>query len=187
MALQDILKKILADADTEVAQLKKAAEADYKELEKDAKAQEASALKELESNTEAALNSIEDKTRSIARREKSKTLLQKKQEIVQSLLAGLQKSLEALPDEKYAKIITPLLAKIPDNEGTILAPKARVSVTEKSCPQEASFTVKADDRVVGGFIFSAPSGEVDNSFESLINSEFRSSLEIYFAEQLKFI
>ncbi len=186
MALQDILKKILADADTEIENLQKQAEKAKRGLDEVAEKKEKKELTVLEKHTEEALASIETKIKSMGRREKAKIVLQKKREIVEGLLCKLQKHLESLEDAAYAKVIKALFAEIPDKEGVLLVPKNRVSVTQKNIGE--SVTVKPKEDITGGFIFkSKKGGVIDNSFQNLIHGEFRSQLEIYFTEQLKFI
>jgi vacuolar-type H+-ATPase subunit E/Vma4 len=186
MALQDILKKILLDAeeaakaiDSELVQAKELLTTKSKKLE------EAELLK-LKEKTQKVLDSIESKTRSMARREKSKIILETKQQIIKDFLIKLQERLEKVPDEIYGKIIKKLLEKITDKQGIIFTSNSRLTITKSLIP--SGFKVEVDDNIKGGFIFkSKTGGEINNSFESLIHSEFRSNLEMYFSEQLKFI
>lgn len=185
MALQDILKKILLDADSEIETILAAAKKEEAVLDKASKKIEASELEALNNNTKSALDSIEKKTLSMARREKSKVVSNAKQLVISSLLDKFQEKLENADDSVYEKIITKLFAKITDSEGTVTVCKKRMAVTEKVAPK--SVKIEVDEYVAGGFIFQSATGKIDNSFKSLVRSEFRSQLEIYFADQLKFI
>lgn len=185
MALQDILKKILSEADGEIEQIVAASKKEETVLEKDSAEVEEAELKALDINTESALESIEKKTRSMARREKSKIVSKAKQAIIESLLDKLQSKLEATDDVTYEKILVKLFEKISDTEGTVKVCKKRMDTTKKVAPK--SVKIEVDESVAGGFVFQSATGIIDNSFKSLIHSEFRSELEIYFADQLKFI
>ncbi len=186
MALQDILKKILVDAEETVKGLDVELEEAKKKLIIDSQKIEKSELKSFEDKTQKALDLIETKTRSMARREKSKIILKKKQEIIKDFLNKLQNRLEGLSDDSYEKIIKKLLEKISDTEGTIFVPSSRVKIMKSLIP--SGFNIEESDEGLGGFVFKSKAGaEIDNSFQSLIHSEFRSRLEMYFSEQLKFI
>ncbi len=186
MALQDILKKILIEAEETVKTVASDSDKAKKELIVRSQEVQASELKDLEGKTQKALESVESKTNSMARREKSKIILETKQEIIKGFLDKLQNRLENLSDEAYGKIIEKLLQKISDTEGTAQVPTSRTSLMKSLVA--SGISVEESKDVSGGFIFKSKTGaEIDNSFESLIHSEFRSALEMYFSEQLKFI
>lgn len=186
MALQDILKKILLDAETEVAEITSDLEKKKKVMEAESKVIEAQELQSLEAKTASALSSIEEKTSSMARRENARMLLESKQEVIKALLTKFQSTLEELSEKDYSAVITKLISDITDTEGIIVTPSSRLVSIKAATP--AGMTIETDESIKGGFIFkSKTGGEVDNSFASLVHSEFRSNLEMYFAEQLKFI
>ncbi len=186
MALQDILKKILIEAEEIIKNLQLEAENEVKKIIAASDEIKKTELKKFEDKTQKALDSVETKTRSMARREKSKVILETKQAIIQEFLNKLQKKLENLPDDSYGKIIKKLLEKISDTEGVISVPSLRVKIMKSLIP--SGFTLEESNDISGGFIFKSKTGaEINNSFKSLIHSEFRSKLEMYFSEQLKFI
>ncbi len=186
MALQDILKKILSEADATIKLLQDEAAVSRKKADKQAKEKQSKALASLDKKTDLALASIDKKIASMARREKARMILAKKQAIIKDLRGALQTRLEKASDDLYAKIITPLLAKVPDKKGVLQVPKSRLDITKKCLPEGVNFTLETGD-LKGGFILKSSTGEIDSSFESLINDEFKASLEIYLAEQLKFV
>jgi vacuolar-type H+-ATPase subunit E/Vma4 len=186
MALQDILKKILLDADMEAENTALELEQKKKNLDVASKKLEEKELQALEAKTVSALASIEDKTRSMARREKARMLLEAKQTVIKELLQKFQAQLEGLAEKEYTDVIEKLFKAISETEGVIVTSTARIPATKKVAP--TGMTIESDDTIKGGFVFkSKTGGEVDNSFASLVFSEFRSSLEMYFADQLKFI
>lgn len=185
MALQDILKKILAKSDQEVEVIKADFEAKKQVLETDSKEIELQELANLNRKTATALEAVEAKIESMARRENSKVLLEAKQKLIKLALQKFQNSLEKAEDDVYGKVIEKLFNSILDTKGTVLVPKNRLTISQKVTPKH--FDVEADDSIKGGFVLKCKNGEVDNSFENLVQSEYKSALEMYFVESLKLI
>lgn len=185
MALQDILKKILAKADDEVQEINADFEAKKQVLEAESAKTEAQDLEALNKKTEEALSVVDDKITSMARRENSKVLLSAKQKLIKSSLEKFQASLENADDKSYGEVLEKLFASISDAEGKVLTPKNRLDITKKVSPKH--FDVVADDSIKGGFILKCDNGEIDNSFQNLVQSEYRSELEMYFVDYLKLI
>jgi len=181
MSLQDILKKILEKAqqeakaiEAETADKKKAIEQQYKSKEKEAH-------QALEVKTNEALESIDRKTQSMARREASKLTGAAKKDLIDSVLATFIDHLSQLDDKTYKQIVSKLLEQITEQDGALQVSKGKKSLFD------TQFEIKESEDVKGGFIFSNKQVEIDNTFESLVLSQFRPQLEIYFSEQLKLV
>ena len=184
MSLQDIIKKILADTqgdlqaiDAQSADKKKALEALYAEKEGMDK-------KELEAKAAIALKSVEDKTASMARRENAKAVQLSKRELLDEALEKFLTSLQEADDKLYVQVCEKLIAGLPFKEGTMMVPVSREALTKKMAPE---FDVKTTNDFKGGFKAIHNGSEIDNSFESLVRSEYRSDLEMYLADQLKLV
>jgi vacuolar-type H+-ATPase subunit E/Vma4 len=185
MSLQDILKRILDEAATEVKNIEvdTAKEKDIL-AEESAKIQKAEQDK-LDAKTEAVLQSVEKKMSSMARRENSQSLLRAKRNTITSALDLFLKKLENADDKTYGQILEKLFAKTTLPSGKVFAPAKRLEITSRFAPP--GFDVVTHKDIVGGFILQSGGTEVDNSFQSLVFSEFRDALTSYFADQLKFI
>lgn len=185
MALQDILSKILEEADKEIAKINQDFEAKKSVLEKEMATEEKAELSALNEKTKEALNSVEEKTRSMARRENAKSVLISKRDLIKESLEAFLRSLEAAPDDLYGKIIEKLFSQLSFEKGELVVPEKREALMKKIMPQ--GFSLKTSKEVRGGFIAHGKGATVDNSFKNLVFSEFRNELEIYFANQLKLL
>jgi len=184
MSLQDIIKKILADTqgdlqviESEAAEKKQALDRKYADLESADK-------KELDAKADIALKSVDDKTASMARRENSKAIQIAKRELLDQALDKFLESLLKADDKLYTEICEKLVKALPFDKGTLLVPAERETITKKFAP---GFEVKITKAFKGGFVATQASSEIDNSFESLVKSEYRSDLEMYLTDQLKLV
>lgn len=184
MSLQDIIKKILADTQVDLQEIEAGIATQKAALEKASAEIEAADKKDLEARTETALKSVDDKTASMARRENSKTVQMAKRNLLDQ---AMQKFLDSLlnADEKlYTEICEKLVAALPFTEGTLSVPSAREAIMKKIAP---GFTLKTEANINGGFVAVHGKSEIDNTFENLVLSEYKSDLEMYLADQLKLV
>ena len=184
MALQDILKKILQEADVSIESLQAELQNQKAELDKASTAQEAQEAADLKDKTEKALASIETKTTSMARRENNQRLLTVKRDLIARCLEAFLASLEEADDATYQSVLKALFAKV-NATGTALVPESRLKASEAVAPK--GVTVKADKDIKGGFILKTDHSEINNTFHELVYAEYRSELEMYFANQLKLV
>jgi vacuolar-type H+-ATPase subunit E/Vma4 len=185
MALQDILKRILDEAQAEIKNIEIETEKQKKILQDESFEKEKSELALLEEKTKLALNSAEQKIRSMARRENTQLLLTTKQNIIQNVLEAFLITLEKADEKTYGQILEKLFEKITLRSGKVFAPPKRLEITSKYAPD--GFDVVAHKDIVGGFILRTGSAEIDNSFRNIVFGEYRDQLTSYFAEQFKFI
>ncbi len=184
MSLQDIIKKILADTqgdlqaiDAESADKKKHLESLYAEKKEADK-------KDLELKAAVALKSVETKTASMARRENAKAIQRAKRELLDEALNKFLTALQEADDKLYIQVCEKLIAALPFKEGIMIVPSSREALTKKLVP---TFEVKTTNDFKGGFKAICNGSEIDNSFESLVRSEYRADLEMYLADQLKLV
>ena len=185
MSLQDILKRILDEASVEIHNIEADTEKEKKILLEESVKIEKAEQDKLDAKTQAVLESVEQKMASMARRENAQSLLGSKRKIITESLTLFLKKLESADDKTYGQILEKLFSRIPFRSGKVLAPAKRLEITSKFAPP--GFDVVAHKDIVGGFILHTGGTEVDNSFESLVFSEFRDALTSYFADQLKLI
>lgn len=185
MAFQDILKKILDEAQMQVQAIEAERDAQKKELQVQSDQQLKEDLELLKKKSEAAAAHVDQKITSMARREGGKHALEVKNEIIQTALDRFQERLEKADDALYSSVLEKLFASIKQDSGRIFVSKKRLSITQKHAPKGCSFF--EDESIVGGFVFRGVDSEIDNSFQNLVQSEFRQELVAYMAEHLKLV
>lgn len=185
MALQDILKKILDEAQAEVQAIESELAAKKKDLEKESEAMLKEDLETLKQKSQNAAANVDQKIASMARREGVKHSLSVKNEIIQGALDRFQERLEKADESLYSSVLEKLFATMKGDSGRIFVSKKRLPVTQKYAPKGCSFF--EDDTIEGGFIFRGVDSEIDNTFQNLIQSEFRQELTAYIADHLKLV
>jgi vacuolar-type H+-ATPase subunit E/Vma4 len=184
MSLQDIIKKILADTQGDLQAIETEAGDKKQALDKAYAEKQALDKKELEVKAATALKSVDDKTASMARRENSKAIQLAKRELLDQALAKFLDSLISADDKAYTEVCEKLVKTLPFTKGTMMVPKGKETLMQKLA---VGFDIKATADIKGGFIAASDGSEIDNSFENLVQSEYRSDLEMYFADQLKLV
>lgn len=185
MSLQDILQKILDEAKLEINRIQKDLEKEKSVLLEEFKQKEETDKKQLLAKKEEALGKIKHKIDSMARREVKQKMLVVRHEIVTKAMHSFAEYLGSLPENKYGEIIKKLFTNISEAEGVILAPSKKLEITKKLAPK--GFKVEADDSVKAGFIAKLGKSEVDNTFDTLVFSEFHNQIRSFFAEKLGLI
>ena len=184
MALQDILKKVLADAAKKVSLIELEEKAEIADIQKQIKTSESEALADLGNQHAETMSLIEAEAISSARREQKKFQLSAKCSILESSLDAFYNHLLEVSDADYEKIITALFAKISES-GTVLVPKKRLEITKKAAPK--NMVVESTDEIAGGFILKTDAMSIDNSFKNVVYSEFKTEIEGFFARKLELI
>lgn len=185
MSLQDILKRILDEASAEIKNIEADTDKEKKILAEESAKIEKADQDKLDAKTEAVLKSVEKKMGSLARRENAQSLLRSKRNTITKSLNLFLDTLENADDKTYGQILEKLFSKITFRSGKVLAPARRLEITSQFAPP--GFDVVAHKDIKGGFILHTGGIEVDNSFHSLVFSEFQDALTSYFADQLKLI
>lgn len=183
MALQDILKKILDEAQNEVQIIEKNFDEKKKALDIEFAEQEKQDEKMMKEKIVSAIESVEKKMQSMSRRESAKMKLEMKHEIISELMQNFLESLENANEKKYGEILEKLFQNTKSNSGKIYAPPKRIEITTKYAPQ--GFDVVAHKDIVGGFILESGGVKIDNTFQTLIFEEFAEPFTLHFAEELK--
>lgn len=185
MAFQDILKKILDEAQVQVKAIEADLEAQKNKLQVESDAQLKEDLGLLKKKSETLAGQVDQKIESMARREGGKHALEIKNEIIQDALNQFQARLESADDATYSSVLEKLFTTINDDSGRIFVSKKRLPLTQKFAPKGCSFF--EDENIKGGFIFRGVDSEIDNTFQNLVQSEFRQDLTAYMAEHLKLV
>ena len=178
MSIENITSKILSDAQNNADSSLKSAESTKQELLNKAKA-EAEALIKTEAE-KAANDAVELKNRRVSAAELQgrKMLLSAKQEAIKKSFGAAIEKLKAMPEDEYLSFLGQEIIKIPNCEGTIvLNAKDRENIGERlvkavneKLGAEKIVLSKNTVKASGGFVLKKGSVEINNTFETLLDS-----------------
>jgi vacuolar-type H+-ATPase subunit E/Vma4 len=178
MALKDIEKKIISDAESEAQKIKRtagdSADALIKEKEKELDKRESLAIRQAQKDGEVARIEIVSPAKISAKNE----LLTKKQEMVSGAYKDALTDIKKLGEKSYKLAMTSLLRSLPKGvSGEIIPRSGKESVTRKAVAsflreqkKAVSLSVKKGRKdISGGFIFKSQKFNVDFSFETILS------------------
>jgi len=178
MSIENITSKILSDAQNNADSSLKSAESTKQELLNKAKA-EAEAIIKTEAE-KAANDAVELKNRRVSAAELQgrKMLLSAKQEAIKKSFGAAIEKLKAMPEDEYLSFLGQEIIKIPNCEGTIvLNAKDRENIGERlvkavneKLGAEKIVLSKNTVKASGGFVLKKGSVEINNTFETLLDS-----------------
>ncbi len=179
MALIDIIEKINKQAQLKVEKLQK----EYEAMMTDLKKEHEQKKKDLNANFDNEIRSetarIDEKSKLEAEIESKKRLLQAKRKLIDQVLAKATDELAT--SDKYEELLTEMLkrAELSDS-AVVIAAKGKEDATRKAiAAAKKTFLLSEDSAdIKGGFIIRDNQIEIDNSFETIIESQLRQSLEI---------
>lgn len=185
MALQDILKKIIDEAQQEVDQIEINTQEQKKVLGKKSVEIEKTELTALELRTASTLESVEKKILAMAHRENSKMNLEMKHTVIKAATTKVWEYLINADEKTYGELISKLFLKLGVSSGKVLTPPKRMEITTKFAPQ--GFSVVACKDIKGGFILESGEVRIDNSFRNLVFEEYAEQFMLFFADELKLV
>jgi len=178
MSIENITSKILSDAKNNADSSLMSAESTKQELLNKAKA-EAEAIIKTEAE-KAANDAVELKNRRVSAAELQgrKMLLSAKQEAIKKSFGAAIEKLKAMPEDEYLSFLGQEIIKIPNCEGTIvLNAKDRENIGERlvkavneKLGAEKVVLSKNTVKASGGFVLKKGSVEINNTFETLLDS-----------------
>lgn len=183
MALDDITKKIISDAEGEVKRILESAEKEIRMLEKDAEEE----IKKLEDHAESTRtrhsSKIYERILSKARHDIKIKHDENLRSLIEKVFQKLEEKLLSLPEEKYQQFIAEKIHLLAHEKGTFHIPfekqKETLAVIQKSALKNADTKIEDKGILLGGFIFSTKEKEYDFSFRSLLQSlKKKSGVEI---------
>jgi vacuolar-type H+-ATPase subunit E/Vma4 len=179
MALTDILEKIKSQMLVEIEKLEKEFNEKKKKLEKVSQKRQKEIDEFLHKKIDEKSKEIIEKAEKLAEREAQNNLLKAKRELIGGTL---EKSITELSNhEQYEKILTSMLKKTAFPEDAVVIPAKGKEDQTKSAIQNSGksyFLSEKSADITGGFIIKTEKIEIDNSFETILNSELRQDLEI---------
>lgn len=182
MALQDIISAITAEADRDIAALRKA----HEERVSAAKAKHESALSSLKGTMSSQVASRKAqlllKTKTHATMDRRNHISSAKQAVINAAFAESLALLAAQPDEKVEPLLRACLKRI-KGAGTLHPSKRHEALIQKIAPSE-QFMIATVTDAVGGFLFVGKSFEADFTFEHIVHGVLRPAKELEVADQL---
>ena len=181
MALSDIIEKIKSEASVQANEHK----AEFKKMKKEMEAENIRHLTQMEKDsnelTEKDIAKIKEKAEMEAEMESKNNLLNAKRQVIDAVLKKAVVTLATT--DKYEEILTQMLRNIDMESAQIIPAKGKEDSTRRAIERSGkNFTLVPDEGVgkdfAGGFILKTDKIEIDNSFETIVNQELRSQLEI---------
>ncbi|MDX9892865.1 MAG: V-type ATP synthase subunit E [Patescibacteria group bacterium] len=172
MALDDIKKAILAEADAEIKTVIQQGEQKIGQLKADWN-------RKLEEHKQAIVATAKRKATQKIQQTQFKLQAQAQTEIInqkQNIIDRVYKSalnkLNGLNDSDYVVLMIKLINRLPEEDGKLISAKGKEALLKKALKQSGrKFEVLAETaNVSGGFVFRSKSVEIDNTFTSLINN-----------------
>lgn len=170
MALDNINKTILAEAEAEAKRIKSESEGNLAALSSEYRRRATQELAKAAKLQERSVRQAKDQARFAAKIKVRNAILAEKQELVGQAFSQAVADLEALGGKERQSLIRKLVNLLPKTEGgTIRAAKADQEAVKKEAGNLAGIRVEAEALSSGGgFVFSSDSVEIDCTFASLV-------------------
>ena len=178
MSIENITAAIIGDAELVEETSVKNAEKAMEEIIGKAKIEAEEILKQEAEKCEKEAESLKSRKISAAELQARKMILGAKQEAIQKSFDLALEKLKSMPEDKYLSYLTEEIIKIPVNEGIIiLNQRDRDKIGEKlieAVNQSLNAAkYKLSDKTInvsGGFLLRSGNIEINNTFETLLNS-----------------
>jgi len=172
MALDDIKKAILAEAEKEIKSIEAEGETRIKSIQAvwtekiETKKQEIVAAAQRKANQK-----IQQTQFKLSAQTQTEILSQKQKLIDQAYKTALQ-NLSNLDNEKYIDLMVKLIDLLPKTDGQIFSVKDKEDLLKKALRQSGRKYDFAKETVsgTGGFIFKSKEVEINNTFAALVNN-----------------
>lgn len=172
MALDDIKKAILAEAEREVKKIET-------EGETKVKAVQAEWAKKIEAKKQEIITSVQRKadqkiqqTQFKLQAQAQTEILTQKQKIIDQVYKLALRKLAEINDEQYIALMAKLISQLPAGEGELTSVKDKGDLLKKALKKSDKKYDLTEKEIngSGGFIFHSKEVEIDNTFATLINN-----------------
>lgn len=178
MALQDIIQKILDDAEMEAKALLDSSriEADGLLAQSAVDAEATNAA--IEKKGEGKISQLHKKVENLARHEQKTRTLQVKRGILDKAFTKAKDDIMNLPDQQKKDILVNMITHIDSSKGVIHPTQGEEKIIESALKDsKKSFTIGKSVPGKGGFLFVAPTSEIDFRFDVIIERELLKKME----------
>lgn len=186
MSVKDLIQQIEKEADSEISAINEELEKAVYKIQKEYDEKRKHKTEELARRTDDNIAKIKQRADTFANMEIKNHLLTRKRALLQEVFDKIVANLAT--SEDYVKILTALLKHLKKEfkEGTLVPAKGKEDATKKAL-HEAGADFKLASHAAdfsGGFIFKAGTVEMNFSFESILEKDLWSDLEIKLSKLL---
>ena len=182
MALQDILKAIVAEADQQIENERKVHQKKLTTAREQSEQRTAKRKQEIAVQKEKRKDQMRAKSQAHAQMIERNAELKKKQDLLDDLYGQVVKKLSDLPKPDVEEFLKKCIKSIKE-KGEIRPSKAHAELLKKIAPSE-KFKIGEHISSSGGFIFVSEKEEKDFTFEHLVSSYLRPKTEVEIANEL---
>lgn len=182
MAIQDILDCISAHADARITEYRKAQQRRISDMREASERKMAGIKQALNVQKQQRREELLRKSEAHALNLKKNSILRKKKGLLDALFEETLTRLASLPEEQVIPLIKECLDRIQKGPGMIRPAPAHVHLMQKLLPSSCTLGEPIDAH--GGFVFISPTHEQNFTFDHLLLSALRPSLEIEIAASL---
>lgn len=182
MSLPHLLDAITAQANDEIASMKRASDARLAEATARQQASIAERKASIAKQVEDRKTMLRAKAETHAQLSRRSSVLQARQRLIDEIFAAVLAALAALPEQKVESLLKHLIAGLP-KEGTLRPAKKHAALLQKLLH---GTHVKMGEPIdaVGGFVFESSTIEKTCTFEHLVANELRNRKELWVSREL---
>ncbi len=173
MALHDITKKIIDDAQSQAADIMRGAVTSVKEITQEAEKINKAHERQSDQETAQIIEARERTALSRARREAQKIIGAKRRELIDSVLAGVVKKISGADESQYREFVGGLLNTVDQavyqDISEVRVPQSReVLMREVLAQKGIDAKVVADDAITAGMILVSQKADYDMTLERIM-------------------
>jgi len=181
MALDDIKKAILAEAEKEAKNIEQEGEQKIALVNDDWLKKIEARKKDLIAASQRKTNQKVQQTQFKLQAQAQTEILDQKQKIIDKVYKLALDKLAEIDDDQYVNLMEKLIKQLPTGEGSLISVKDKDSLLKKALRQSSQkydvLTETANGN--GGFIFRSQEVEIDNTFAALVkNAKEQTILEV---------
>lgn len=172
MALDDIKKAILVEAEKEAKKIEKDGESKINAV-RDEWAQKIEVKKqEIIATAQRKTNQKIQQSQFKIQAQSQTEILNQKQKMIDKVYELALQKLAEIDDNKYVDLMEKLITQLPDGEGELTSVKDKESLLKKTLGKSGKKYDLAKEEIngKGGFIFRSKEVEIDNTFVTLVNN-----------------
>jgi len=177
MALEDIKKAILDEANKSVSAHQILGREKISEIKKEWDEKKAEKINKLIESAKRKMEKRIQQSQFVIQIEKQSEILKKKQEIISKVYKIALEKLSKLSDSEYVKMMEKLINDLPDSPGFLVSAENKNSLLKKALENSRKKHQISKDSIksLGGFIYQTEKIEINQSFEVLIENDKQKS------------
>lgn len=172
MALEDIKKTIIFEAEAEAKKIEAEGEIKAAEINNDWKKKIDEKKLEIIASAKRKAGQKIQQTQFKLQSKGQAEILGRKQEIIERAYKNALKKMADFKDDEYVKLMEKLINNLPEIEGDLFSVKEKENLLKKALKNSGKKYGIGKKSVsgVGGFVFNSSQMEINNTFSALINN-----------------